>query len=90
MVSAKLGIDDTIKKMAVLISSIPDAFQTAKENYLKQIDKLNGVIQNKFQETLDHGFQQVYLTVTIASIFGLILLVFYRRKDEDDLIEYHA
>lgn len=77
---AKDNMTDTINKMNTLNDAIPKAFNTAKSNYLSEIDKMDASIMNEFQETLDIGFQQVYLTVTIASILGLIILVLYRKK----------
>lgn len=37
-------------------------------------------IEDTFQKTLNIGFRQVFLTVTIASSIAFIILIFYRKK----------
>lgn len=79
--TAKSGITDTISKMSTLEAAVPEAFVTAKNNYLAEIDKLSNKIEKTFQETLDNGFKQVYLTVTIASALGLLVLLLYKKPE---------
>jgi EmrB/QacA subfamily drug resistance transporter len=77
---AKAGITDTINKMAELKNAIPGAFDTAKNNYLSEIEQRKVPIESKFQETLNVGFKQVYLTVTIASILSFLILLIYKKN----------
>jgi Arabinose efflux permease len=87
MQAAKASMTDTINKMNILNDAVPKAFETAKKNYLAEIDQLNSKIETEFQDTLDGGFKQVYMTVTISSILGLLLLVLYRRKKSYEYID---
>ncbi len=80
LTNVKNELSDTIDKMTTLKAAIPDAFQTAQNNYLTEIDKLSPAIEEAFQDTLNIGFQQVYLTVTIVSLLGLFMLLFYRKN----------
>ncbi|EQB19855.1 hypothetical protein UNSWDHB_2870 [Dehalobacter sp. UNSWDHB] len=80
MPQSSVSFRDTIEKMTVLKDAVPGAFDTAKQNYLAEIDQRSTVIESEFQKTLNSGFKQVYLTVTISSLIGLIFLCFYRRK----------
>ncbi|MDJ0305890.1 MULTISPECIES: MFS transporter [Dehalobacter] len=80
MPQSSVSFRDTIEKMTVLKDAVPGAFDTAKQNYLAEIDQRSTAIESEFQKTLNSGFKQVYLTVTISSLIGLIFLCFYRRK----------
>jgi hypothetical protein len=80
MTAAKTQISDTINKMTVLKNAIAPSFETAKADYLKEIDNRKDVIEYKFQKTMNSGFKQLYLTVTISSAIGLIFLALYRKK----------
>ena len=80
MPQSNISFRDTIEKMTVLKDAVPGAFDTAKKNYLAEIDQRSTAIESEFQKTLNSGFKQVYLTVTISSLIGLIFLCFYRRK----------
>ncbi len=79
---AKAEIDDTIHKMISLKDAIPGAFETAKNSYLSEIDALQLPIETEFQVTLNQGFKQLYLTVTIASLLGFVILMLYRKRKE--------
>ncbi|WP_368294494.1 MFS transporter [Dehalobacter sp. TBBPA1] len=80
MPQSNVSFQNTITKMTVLKDAVPGAFNTAKQNYLAEIDQRSTAIESEFQKTLNSGFKQVYLTVTISSLIGLIFLCFYRRK----------
>ena len=82
MKQAKVSLEDTISKMETLKAAIPGTFESAKTTYLTSIEEEHGQIEKEFQDTLNHGFSQIYATVAIASGVGLVLLFFYRRKKE--------
>lgn len=84
MQAAKGEMTDMLSKMTELNSAVPGAFETAKNDYLTQIDTKKADIENEFQKTLNGGFKQVYLTVAIASILALIILCFYNNKKSKD------
>lgn len=71
---------ETIRKLTVLKDAIPGAFVVAKTNYLAKIDNEKLGIENKYQEDLNGGFRQVYLTVFIASLMALLVLQLYRTE----------
>lgn len=81
--SAQAGINESITKMETLKAAVPNAFNTAKENYLAEIDNEEPAIQDEFQKTLNGGFGQVYLTVAIASTLAFLLLLLYRSKKKE-------
>lgn len=76
-------LDTLSSQMGTLKKAVPGAFKTSEENYLREIDKENTKIQSVFQETLNGGFRNVYLTTAIAAIAGLLFLIFYSRKKEE-------
>lgn len=80
MKNTRQQLATSIKELSTLKAAVPKAFKTAKKDYLKQIDQKKYVIETKFQDVLNGGFKQVYLTVTIASILALIILCFYQQK----------
>ena len=82
LTGAKEEIDATINKMVTLKDAIPGAFETAKESYLSELDDLQEPIESEFQVTLNKGFKELYLTVTVASFLGLGILLLYRKKKE--------
>lgn len=76
-------LDTLSSQMGTLKKAVPGAFKTSEGNYLREIDKENTKIQSVFQETLNGGFRNVYLTTAIAAIAGLLFLIFYSRKKEE-------
>lgn len=75
---AKTG--DTVFKMTELKNAVPSAFAAAKNDYLQEIDNRSATLENEFQATLNGGFKQVYFSVTVASLLGLLILAFYRPR----------
>lgn len=69
--------------MRALYDSIPQSFQTAKEDYLQIIDDNAGEIQDLFHTELNEGFKEMFLLVAACAFVGLVILTFYR----DDLRE---
>jgi len=82
MIAAKASMEDTLSKMNELKDAVPKTFESGKLNYLSEIDKLSDKIEKEFQDTLNGGFRQVYLTVMISSLLGFLLLALYRPKKE--------
>ncbi|HEX3030005.1 MAG TPA: MFS transporter [Clostridia bacterium] len=78
--AAEINIQDTLSKMSVMKDAVPSALKTAQADYLKGIEKQSGKIEKEYQKTMNKGFKQVYLTVTIASLIALIILSFYRKR----------
>ena len=77
---AKLQMKDTVDKMNTIKEAIPGAFETAKTNYLAEIENNRNAIEKEFQTTLNNGFQQIYATVAIASLLAMVVLIFYKEN----------
>ena len=80
MKASKSELIDMVSKMNILVAAIPEAFETAKDTYLTETDKLQGPIEDTFQQTMNGGFQQLYLTVTIVSILAFCILLIYKKN----------
>jgi len=80
MNAALAEMTDTTDKMTALKEAIPGAFETAKNNYLAEIENRRLPIETEFQKTMNAGYKQLYLTVTISSAAALVILAFYRKK----------
>lgn len=80
MNNAVLQMTGTVDKMTTVKEALPGAFDTAKTDYLTEIDQRSDVIEKEFQTTLNNGFKQVYSTVAIASLLAMIVLAFYREE----------
>ncbi|UWG96627.1 MFS transporter [Dehalobacter sp. DCM] len=78
-ISVRNTLQDTIDKMIVLRQAIPGAFNAAGDNYLSLIDQNKGRIEQEYQRLMMIGFKRLYLSVSIASLLGLIFLAFYRN-----------
>lgn len=79
--AAKIDINDTISKMTALENAVPAVFEEVNKNYLAEIDKLAPQIESEFQNTLNVGFKQIYLATGICALIGMILLIFYRKRN---------
>ncbi len=80
MTAAKDQMTDLIDKMTQMNDAVPNAFETAKNNYLAQIDTLQPEIETEYQRTLNMGFRQLYSAVAIVSALGLLILLFYKKR----------
>lgn len=74
------ALSDTVYKMETFRDAIPGAFDEGKANYLDTIEKKGPKLEDAFQNDLNKGFKQIYLTVTFACLIGLIGLFFYREN----------
>ena len=83
MQSAYDQLEDLDDDMRALYDSIPQSFQTAKEDYLQIIDENAGQIQNLFHAELNEGFKEMFVLVAACAFVGLVILMLYR----DDLRE---
>lgn len=81
MTAAKEKMETLTDQMTQMSAAVPDAFETAKDNYLTQIDSLRPAIETEYQRTLNLGFRQLYATVAIVSALGLLILLFYKKKN---------
>ena len=82
MEASKAELEEIVTLMIGLKESVPVAFEGYKTNYLDEIDAQSDEIEQIFQDTLNQGFKQIYLTVLIASLLALIILLFYKKKEK--------
>ena len=59
---------------------LPGAFEVAKADYLKQLSDSKGELEKTYQDTMNTGFRQVYLTAAITSLIALLVLIGYKKK----------
>ena len=83
--TAKDDLNNKIAEWKAFKDSVPAAFDRSKQAYFKAIDDLGPVIEDTFQASLNIGFKQMYLTVSIFSILSLIVLLFYRKKPKTNI-----
>lgn len=80
--TTKTQLSDIVMMMTELNEAVPDSFATYKTNYLAAIDANSAKIEQVYQDTLNTGFKQIYLTVTIASILAFLMLMLYKKKEK--------
>lgn len=85
--AAKADMNDTVSKMTIMKNAVPKNFEEANNNYLAAIEKLSPKIESEFQDTLNGGFRQIYLTTGIAALIALMILTFYRKKEYNEEIK---
>lgn len=83
MESTITQLNTTETQMKTLKNAVPKAFATAKENYVKEIDKKHSTLEDTFQKTMNEGYKHVYMTAGVAALIALIILCFYNSKKED-------
>ena len=76
------GEDTLTQQLTTLKEAVPGAFDTALENYLSEIEQNRNAIDRAFQDTLNEGFRQIYLTIVVAAAVAILLVLFYDRKKE--------
>jgi len=80
MTAAKTEMETLASEMTILNAALPGAFETAKQNYLAELDARSGQIQEVYQSTLNKGFQSIYFTVVVSSALAILLLLFYKKR----------
>ena len=80
MTAAKAKMQTLIDEMTTLNDAVPGTFDTAKEDYIAEIDSRSDEIKSVYQTTLNSGYQSIYLTVIVSAALALLLLIFYKKK----------
>ena len=80
MKDARNELADTISKLKEAKAAIPDAFDEAEQNYLKEIDEVGPEIQEVYRSTLNGGFKGMAFFVAACAAVGLFVLIPYRDK----------
>ncbi|MFZ0531322.1 MAG: MFS transporter [Propionicimonas sp.] len=71
---------DTESKLTTLRDAVPGAFETAKADYLAEIDARAPKLEQTFADTLNGGFRGIYLTTIVAGLLALLLLALRRGR----------
>lgn len=80
MQETRRQLSEVIATMSALDAEVPIAFEKSKQEYLKKIELNRTKIDAEFQNTLNGGFEQMYITVAIASILAALILLFYKKQ----------
>ena len=70
---------DITSKLTVLRDAVPGAFETAKQNYLADIDARSAILEATFATTLNQGFLGIFTVTGLLSLAGVVILLFYPR-----------
>ncbi len=77
------GVPD-IQLMLTYMQSVrkdlPGAFEIAKADYMKQLAAMKEELSDTYQDTMNAGFRQVYLTSAITAFIGILILLGYKKK----------
>jgi len=89
MTASKAEMATLAADMETLNEAIPEAFETAKTDYLAELDARSDKLESVYQRTLNEGYQSIYLTVIVSAAIALFLLVFYKKETtfSDELTE---
>lgn len=90
MTAAKGEMETLLSEMHTLDDAVPGAFDTAKDDYLAELDAKSGEIESVYQSTLNEGYRSIYVTVSVAAALAILLLLFYRKKKEASVPEAHS
>ncbi len=77
IVDARGDLAEIARKLTVLRDAVPAAFESAKADYLAEIETRGPDLERAFQTTLNQGFRDIYLFVLATSLVGLLLLATY-------------
>ncbi len=76
MLASKESMETLRSEMNALSEAVPSGFETAKNNYLLEIDARSGSLETTYQSTLNAGYKSIYITALICSLLAILLLVF--------------
>jgi peptidoglycan hydrolase CwlO-like protein len=80
LVTAQADLADTSRKLTVLRDAVPGAFDTAKSNYLAEIDARGPQLEQTFVHTLNTGFFGIFSASAVSAVVALLLLLGYPRR----------
>lgn len=73
------------REMTELRDAVPSVLEDAGASYAQSVRDMAPEIETLFQSTVNGGYANMYIFLSITSAFGLLLLAFYkepRRKDK--------
>lgn len=80
MTTAKAEMETLLNEMQALNDAVPAAFETAKADYLAELDAKSGEIEGIYQSTINEGYRSIYLTASVSAAIAILLLMFYKKK----------
>jgi len=78
--TAMTELAETKRQLTVLCAAVPGAFETAKADYLAEIDARAPKLEQTFAATLNVGFRGIYLATLGASLLAAVLLLLRRGR----------
>lgn len=90
MTAAKTEMQTLLQEMQTLNDAIPGAFETAKTDYLAELDAKSDELENVYQSTVNKGYQSIYVTASVSAAIAILLLMFYRKKKPVSVITSEA
>ena len=85
MIITQNQMQTLLYQMNTLSAAIPGAFQSAQEDYLKEIEARSGQIETVYQSTLSGGYRSIYLTVAVSAALAVVFLLFYKKRRDDSI-----
>ena len=79
LATASADLTERTRMLTVLRDAVPGAFETAKNDYLAEIDALAPTLETTFANTLNGGFRNIYLATIAAGLLAAMLLALYPR-----------
>lgn len=86
LTTALADVADTSRKLTVLRDAVPGTFETAKSDYLAEIDARGPQLQQTFTGTLNGGFLGIFTTTMIAALVALGLLLGYPKRRRPEVV----
>ncbi len=80
LATASADLTDTRRKLTILRGAVPGAFDTARNDYLAEIDALAPTLEATFASTLNGGFRNIYFSTIAAGLLAVLLLALYPRR----------
>ena len=75
-------LNTLLTQMTTLEKAVPKTFDKALVNYLDVVDSKGSKIEKSFQDTLNAGFKDIYITIIVTGAIAMTILPFYKKSDE--------
>lgn len=79
MDSQKQSLIAVYNKAEEVKVAVPKAFEASNTDYLNSIENKRLSIEKCYQDTLNVGFKQMYITVFCVNLLAAIVLLFYKE-----------
>lgn len=73
-------LQDLAGQMQAVLPRVQVAFDQSRSDYLVQIGNMKPILETTFQQGMNDGFKGMFLTVAAVAAFGVLVLLFYKKK----------